>query len=203
MTATSSLATGLWSAWREAFDAEIRAPELATPLKEASLAGRLGNWTTSLTRGVVQACRHAGWEAAAKGFPCNRLPTPGQEYLGIDVMALPPSTENLPTWPSPLAVFELENSKSEARIAYSLWKVLNLRAPLRVVFAYRPDWQQGSELVANLATGIIWPMSPHERMAIAGDTIVVVGNRGEGETFPWGYFKAWRLDANVGRFEKI
>ena len=28
-------------------------------------------------------------------------------------------------------------------------------------------------------------------------------NRGEGETFPWGYFKFWLLDANLGRFEKV
>ena len=31
----------------------------------------------------------------------------------------------------------------------------------------------------------------------------VVGNRGEGETFPWGYFKFWLLDSNLGRFEKV
>jgi hypothetical protein len=40
-------------------------------------------------------------------------------------------------------------------------------------------------------------------MSLGGETVVVVGNRGEGETFPWGYFKCWRLDANLGRFEKM
>jgi hypothetical protein len=39
--------------------------------------------------------------------------------------------------------------------------------------------------------------------AIAGETVLVVGNRGEGETFPWGYFKFWMLHTNLGRFEKV
>jgi len=39
-------------------------------------------------------------------------------------------------------------------------------------------------------------------MALGGETVVVLGSRGEGETFPWGYFKFWSLDPNLGRFEK-
>jgi hypothetical protein len=31
---------------------------------------------------------------------------------------------------------------------------------------------------------------------------VIVGSRGEGEVFPWGYFKVWQLDANLGQFER-
>jgi hypothetical protein len=40
-------------------------------------------------------------------------------------------------------------------------------------------------------------------MTLGGETVLVVGNRGEGGTFPWGHFKCWRLDANLGRFEKV
>ena len=43
----------------------------------------------------------------------------------------------------------------------------------------------------------------HRDPDILGETAVVIGNRGEGETFPWGYFKFWLLDANLGRFEKV
>jgi hypothetical protein len=38
---------------------------------------------------------------------------------------------------------------------------------------------------------------------LGGTTVLVVGNRGDGETFPWGYFKFWLLNANLGEFEKI
>jgi hypothetical protein len=38
---------------------------------------------------------------------------------------------------------------------------------------------------------------------LRGQTLLVTGSRGEGESFPWGFFKLWRLDANLGRFEKI
>ena len=40
-------------------------------------------------------------------------------------------------------------------------------------------------------------------MSLGGETVMVIGNRGEGETFPWGYFKMWKLDRNVERFEKV
>ena len=37
----------------------------------------------------------------------------------------------------PVAIFELENCGDEDRIAYSLWKLLCVKAELRVVFCYR------------------------------------------------------------------
>jgi hypothetical protein len=33
--------------------------------------------------------------------------------------------------------------------------------------------------------------------------VLIVGNRFEGETFPYSYFKFWMLDTNLGRFEKL
>ncbi len=201
-TASISRESNLWEAWRAAFSQVIESTPLGASLKDAALSGRLGQWTGELTSVVVRACDSLGWDAAARWNPSARLPVGRKEYLAIDVVALPRSPDNRPQWPFLLAAFELENSRREAQVAYSLWKVLNLRVPLRVVFAYRPDWQQGSELVANLAA-IVVPMPPDERMSVGGETIVVVGNRGEGATFPWGYFKAWRLDMNRGTFDKI
>jgi hypothetical protein len=133
------------------------------------------------------------------------LPVAGQEYLSIDVTAFPEQNGGSgPTrWPMPLAAFELENARDADRVAYSLWKLLCLRAGLRVVFAYRPDWEQGRALVQALQETVVGAMSPTERMSLGGETVVIVGNRGDGETFPWGYFKCWRLDTNLGRFEKI
>ncbi len=46
-------------------------------------------------------------------------------------------------------------------------------------------------------------MSTEQRAGMDGQIVVIVGNRGEGETFPWGYFKFWLLDNNLGRFDKV
>lgn len=151
---------------------------------------------------VAKSCEALGWVAAGKGSPCRRLPQMGQEFLGVDVMAFPAAVDRSPRWPLPLAVFELENSTSDDRVAYSLWKVLCVRAGLRVVFAYRPDWEQGRKLVTTVGDDVIGALPPEEQSNIKGQIVMVVGNRGEGETFPWGYFKFWVLNRNLGRFEK-
>src|SRR4051794_35675459 len=127
--------------------------------------------------------------AAAKWNPCRRLPKGGNEYLGIDVMAFPPESDLAGRWPMPLAAFELENARGADRVAYSLWKVLCIRTTLRVVFAYRPDWERSRQLIGAIERDVIGSLEPEQRMRLEGQTVMVVGNRGEGETFPWGYFK--------------
>lgn len=200
--------------WRDAFTTVLIRREVAEPLKEAALAQRLRDWTTLLTGVVVESCRSVGWVAAAKGFALECLPQVGQEYLGLDVMAFQDSCSDPPAapdgtvpfqapWRFPVAVFELENSRSDARVAYSLWKTLCVRAPLRAVFAYRPDWESGVQLVQHLGSEVVRAMSIDERSAVGGDTLIVLGSRGEGETFPHGYFKTWRLNTNTGRFDKL
>lgn len=187
--------------WRAAFDAHVQQAAVAEPLKEAALAGQLGAWTAHLTTAVVCACGALGWRAAGKGHKLDLLPKAGQEYLGLDVMAFaPPAADR---WPFPLAAFELENSPHDDRVAYSLWKVLCVGAELRVVFAYRPDWDAGRELVQTVCADVLGAKPTDRRAALTGQTVLAVGNRGEGETFPWGYFKFWMLNPNLGRFEKV
>ena len=176
---------------------------MAESLKSTSLQQDLASWTSHLTAAVVRSCELAGWAAAARWNPSQRLPIGGKEYLGMDVTAFPQVVPDAPTWPLPIAVFELENSRTDTRVAYSLWKVMCIRAELRVVFAYRPDWPQSRGLVQAVQATVVGSMTPEERITMGGETILIVGNRGEGETFPWGYFKRWRLDTNLGRFEKI
>jgi len=186
----------LFQPWREAFLNVIQEPVSAGPLKAASLAEDLKTWTACLTAAVVRSCQTMGWRAAAKGHLLDHLPQPGQEYLNIDVMAFPESrasAESGGRWPLPLAAFELENDRKDDRVAYSLWKVLCIRAGLRVVFAYRHDWEQSRRLVGTIGGDVVGGMTPEQRSAVDGQTVVVVGNRGEGETFPWGYFKFWTL----------
>ena len=191
-----------FNSWREAFLGVVQQPETAAPLKTASLAEDLKTWTACLTSTVVTSCRNLGWLAAAKGHRLQEFPQVGQEYLGIDVMAF--SGEPKPgRWRFPIAVFELENRRTDRRVAYSLWKVLCVRAPLRVVFAFRRDWEAGRRSVNATCEDVIGSLAVAEKEALKGEVVLVMGNRGEGETFPHGYFKFWKLDVNVGHFEKV
>lgn len=197
----SAMSSSPFATWLSAFEPWVRREPFAALLKQASVDEDLRTWTNELTTAVVRSCEGLGWIASARWNPTRRLPQPGQEYLGLDVTAFPGGTA--PRWPLPVAVFELENSPSDRRVAYSLWKVLCVRAGLRVVFAYRPDWEQGRRLVSWLAGELLDGLPVEDRVSLGGQTVVVIGNRGEGETFPWGYFKSWLLDANLGRFEKV
>jgi len=42
-----------------------------------------------------------------------------------------------------------------------------------------------------------------DRLAIRGETTLIIGNRGGSDTFPYGYFKAWTLNANTGHFDRV
>jgi len=193
----------LFEKWQSAFLEIIQEPATAAPLKDASLRADRKAWTSLLTTAVVRSCEAIGLRAAGKGHRLDLLPQPQQEYLAIDVMAFPGTEPRVECrWPQPVAAFELENARKDDRVAYSLWKVLCVRAPLRVLFAYRPDWEQVRSLVGTFQDDVVGSLTIEQRTALEGDTVVVMGSRGEGGTFPWGYFKVWRLDANLGRFEK-
>jgi hypothetical protein len=193
--------TGLARPWADAFFRILQTHDVAVGLKEAALAAALGLWTEGLTSVVAVTCQELGWRPAAKGHLGEVLPLARQEYLGLDVMAFPLGGKT--RWPFPLAVFELENSREEHRIAYSLWKVLCIRAPLRVVFAYRDDAREGITLVNRLTESVIAGLPIDQRMALTGETSLIIGSRGEAETFPYGYFKIWTLNANTGRFDRV
>ena len=75
-----------------------------------------------------------------------------------------------------------------------------MRAPLHVLFAYRRGAAEGAALVGSLAENVVGGMPIAERMGLSGDTLLMMGSRSEGETFPYGYFKGWMLDTNTGRF---
>ena len=138
------------------------------------------------------------WKGVAKGHRSTILPVPRQEFLGLDVVAFEPAGQR--RWRFPVAVFELENSAADDRVAYSLWKVLCVRSQLRVVVCYRRDSGEGARLVRHLAAEVARAMEIPERTALTGETLVVVGSRDETKTFPYCFFKDWLFDANVGRF---
>ena len=96
----------------------------------------------------------------------------------------------------------MENSKQSFQIAYSLWKVLNIKADLRMVFCYRKESEAGTKLVKYLANEVVGSLDIRDRSNLEGDTVIVVGYRNNSETFPYGFFKWWRLNNNIGQFEQ-
>jgi hypothetical protein len=142
--------------------------------------------------------RENGLEGCCTGHRSSLLPVPREEYLSLDVVAFEATGDR--RWRFPVAVFELENSLADDRVAYSLWKVLCVRSQLRVVFCYRQDAAEGSKLVRHLSAEVARAMEIPERTILGGDTLVVVGSRDETTAFPYGFFKDWLFDANLGRF---
>jgi len=183
--------------WRGAFLNIVQQHERSAPLKQAALDSRLGAWTKELTAIAVATCEAVGWRASARGHRLELLPVVGSEYLTMDVMAF---SEGKKRWRFPSAVIELENNQSDDRVAYSLWKVLSVRADLRIVFCYRRSSAKGSALVRALREEVIDAMGIAGRMKLEGETLVVIGSYDSSSTFPYGFFKWLRLDNNTGTF---
>ena len=190
----------LTQTWRDHFFRTLERSPCGQALQGAALSGRLGDWTRELTGAVVETCTAMGWKGAARGYPGSVLPQSQSEYLAIDVCAF---AESPARWPFPVAVFELENTIGDDRVGYSLWKVLCVRARARFVFAYHRDASQGVALVDRLTASFFGGLPLEDRLAIQGETMLVIGNRGGAETFPYGYFRSWTLNTNTGRFEKV
>ena len=188
----------LASEWYGKFMDIVQHHESSTFLKDAAIRGQLGKWTTALTGVVCSTCESMGWKAAAKGNRSTLLPVAREEYLALDVVAFEAVGDR--RWRFPIAAIELENSSDDDRVAYSLWKVLCTRAELRIVFCYRKDAAEGSTLVRRLSEQVAQAIGVQERTRIGGETMLVVGSRNEAATFPYGFFKEWRFDMNLGRF---
>lgn len=184
--------------WYEKFMDALQHDESSSDLREASIQAELAKWTVALTGVVCSTCAAMGWKAAAKGNRSTLLPVARQEYLALDVVAFEPAGDR--RWRFPVAAIELENSSEDDMVAYSLWKVLCTRADLRIVFCYRKDVAEGISLVKHLSEQVAAAMGIQERTQIGGETTLIVGSRNESATFPYGFFKEWQFDKNLGRF---
>lgn len=191
---------GLVARFRETFFGVVQAGELADDLKQAASAANLGAWTRALTEAAIRTCAGMGLMASAKGHKLELLPIHRSEYLALDVMAFAGGEKR---WRFPVAVMELENSVREDQIAYSLWKVLSVRAELRIVFCYRRNGEEIPALLRHLREEVVEAMGLAGRVKLEGATLLVVGSRSESGTFPFGYFGWWLLDTNTGRFERL
>jgi hypothetical protein len=186
--------------WFGAFMETVKTHEASTALREAAERGELKHWTQALTGIVIGSFPKMGWRGAARGHRSDLLPVPRSEYLALDVVAFETAGDR--RWRFPVGVFELENSFVDDLVAYSLWKILCVRATLRVVFCYRQDSNKGAELVRHLADEVVQSMEIPMRSGLGGETLVIVGSRSETATFPYGFFKDWMLDTNTARFRR-
>jgi hypothetical protein len=186
--------------FRTALLETLRDDSHAAPLRAAALEGRLMPWTKALTAAAVEACRRLGWKASAKGHHAELLPVSRGEYLNLDLMTFGSEESR---WRFPLAVMELENQSREDFIAYSLWKLLSVRAELRVLFCYRKEAAEAGPLRRHLQDEVIGAMGIGPRVGLEGRTLLVIGRRAEVETFPHGFFGWWELETNTGRFESF
>ena len=87
-------------------------------------------------------------------------------------------------------------------VAYALWKVLCIRhAPARGLLLPEraPPMHRGSS--GRSPTEWSARMALPDRERLSADTLVFVGSRSESDTFPYGFFQAWCLNRNLGRFE--
>ncbi|NIM06026.1 MAG: hypothetical protein GTN65_10550 [Armatimonadetes bacterium] len=190
----------LAEAWRDGLYRLFRNEEYTAPLRDAAVNMKLGEWTSALTKAVVQSFKEMGYSAAARGHRCGQLPVKRHEYLSLDVAAFSDSGAR---WPLPIAVLELENSQADKEVSYSLWKTLCIRADLRAVFCYRKGADTAAGLVRLLQQEVVGSMDLQDRLSIQGDTLIVTGIRGEAATFPYSFFKWWSLDINTGVFRLV
>lgn len=186
--------------WRSLFFKTVEDPAISVALKNSALKENLSDWTSTLTKVVVLTCKAMGWRASARNNKSDLLPINRSEYLTMDVMAFP---EGPRRWHFPLAVMELENQTRDEQIAYSLWKVACVRSDLRMVFCYRRNKREISDLLNHLRDNVMEIMGIAGRQKLDGDIVVVVGCRDKAETFPYGFFKWWRFDKNVGKFDQL
>ena len=97
-----------------------------------------------------------------------------------------------------IAVFELENHRSDDRVGYSLWKVLRARAELRVVFTFAKTGANSQVSGHHLPGGdrqSFFP--PRTQSPEDGETVLVIGRPGrrlDGHFLVGMNFKMWKLD---------
>ena len=157
---------------------------LATPAVTRPRIGRLGeaaqggcargqarNLDHDLTGSVVAACRVMGWRAAARGHLGDVLPVARNEYLALDVIAF---SESEASWPLPVAVFELENSKHDVRSRTPSGRCC-ASVPRSSCLRLSSRREGGGRAVGRLTDSVIGGLSIDERRAIKGETSLIIG----------------------------
>ena len=126
----------------------------STTLRDAMQDGSAQVLTQALTGVVVGTISNMGWRGSARRHKSDLHSVSRSEYLALDVVAFEIAGDR--RWRFPVSVFELENGPVvDDLVAHSLWKVLCVRASLRVVFCYRRKANDGADLVRHLAEEVV------------------------------------------------
>jgi len=132
------------------------------------------------------------------------------EYLNIDAVFIDNAEYDLvrsgSKWDPfvlPRAVVELENIYDTDRISYALWKILCVRAPIRVLICYQKGEDKVTFLKQRLES-VIWQGSLMK--GTDGDFLIIIGDDNATAETPlgecFGVFE-WRNDRleRIGRLE--
>ncbi len=126
----------------------------------------------------------------------------GGEYLNIDAVFIDNTEYDLieeeeNEWDPfvlPRAVVELENDYDVKKISYCLWKILCIRAPIRVLICYQSNRARVTFLKKQLED-VTWQGSLVK--GTDGDLLVIIGDDSTGDEASWeDYFTVfeWRND---------
>lgn len=128
------------------------------------------------------------------------------EYLNIDAVFIDNreyNDWNIKDWDPPVlpsAVVELENDYDYGKITYCLWKILCVRAPVRVLICYQGEIDDIASLRKHLED-VIWQGSLMKDTD--GDLLVIIGDDSRGNQSEWSeYFNMfeWQND-RLGKIE--
>jgi len=171
---------------------------------ESTRKGELGGsqWTNFM-RGVMEQIGEKMNCFVARLRPENKEAS--YEYLNVDAVFIDKAEYDLikgSKWDPfvlPRAVVELENRFDRNKISYCLWKILCVRAPIRVLICYQTKANNVLILKQHLER-VIWQGSLMK--GTDGDLFVIIGDESAKGEASWGkYFSVfeWRND----RLEKI
>lgn len=186
--------------WRSSFWQVIARAVHADGLRAAALSGDRTDWTTRMTTVVVETCEAQGWQCSAKGHKLQLLPVPRQEYLSLDAVAFAHKSRQ---WQFPIAVAELQNEAGDEYTAYCLWKLLCVRADLRLLLTYRPTGEECARLVTCLEKQLVAGLGYQRLTQLPGETVLAVAATDGLDSFPYGYFKWWQYDPHGGHFRAL
>ncbi len=117
------------------------------------------------------------------------------EYLNIDAVFIDDAEYDLvknekSEWDPfvlPRAIVELENSPKLMKISYCLWKIICVRAPIRVLICYQTN-KDGVITLKEHLENVIWRGSLMK--GTEGDLLVIIGDEGVSKT--WTSEMSWQ-----------
>ena len=154
-------------------------------LEDESYVDSDAEWTEFMMKVMRKMGQEIGCHIAGKNSEVKKY---SGEYLNIDAMFIDNSAYDDWLYPEdwdppvlPSAVVELENQYDIKWITYCLWKILCIRAEMRVLICY----QSNTEKVESLRKYLEETIRNRNLMKdVKGELLVIIGNSSQ-ENSPW------------------